>query len=86
MHCKVGLAILVKVGPISLCLDGGHPIGLDRWHAGLADAAQQRLAQIAVLDGSDGVIMQAAADLFGMLPPPEHPRRTLPHELGTGIR
>ena len=23
MHCSVGLAILVKVGPISDCLDGG---------------------------------------------------------------
>jgi len=50
------------------------------------DAAQQRLAQIAVLDGSNGVIMQAAADLLGMLPAPEHPRRTLTDELAAGIR
>ena len=67
-------------------LGGRHPVGLDRRHAGLADAAQQRLAQIAVLDGGSGMIVQAAADLFGMLPAPEHARRALPHELGAGIR
>lgn len=85
MHCKVGLAILVKVGPISPCLDVA-PIGLDRRNAGLADSAQQRLAQIAVLDDRGGMVMQTAADFLRMLPAPEHARRALPHELGAGIR
>ena len=35
---------------------------------------------------ANGLIMQAAADLLGMLPAPEHPRRTLTHELAAGIR
>ena len=67
-------------------LCGRHPVGLDRRHPGLADAAQQGLAEIAILDDGGGMIVQAASDLFGMLPPPEHARRALPHELGTGIR
>jgi hypothetical protein len=43
------------------------------------------LAQIAVLDDRDGMVVQAAANLFGVRPAPEHVGRALPHEVGTRI-
>jgi len=62
-----------------------HPFGLDGRYAGFANAPQQRFPQVAVLDGSGGMIMQAAADGFGMRPAVHHVRRTLTHELGARI-
>src|SRR6266481_8105853 len=62
-----------------------HPLGLDGRNAGLADAAQQRLAKIVVFDGGGGVVMQAAANFFGMGPAPQHMRGTRAHEILAGI-
>ena len=85
MHCSVGLAILVKVGPISDCFDGGTQCGLDCRHAGFADAAQQGFAQIGIFDGRRGVIVQTTANGFGMRPASDHMGRAQPHELAAWI-
>src|SRR4051812_15839185 len=53
----------------------GHPVVLDGGNAGFADAAQQRVAKVRVFDGSHRVIMQAAANGFGMRPAVDHMRR-----------
>jgi hypothetical protein len=45
MHCSVGLAIFVKVGPISDCFVGGTA-GSRSAAPGLADATQQGQAKI----------------------------------------
>ena len=86
MHCSVGLAILVKVGPISDCFDARHPGGLDRRHAGLADAAQQRFAQVGILNGCGGMIVQAAANRLRMRPAPDHVGCAQAHELAARVR
>ena len=85
MHCNVGLAILVKVAPISDCFDAGTHSVLDRRHAGLPDAAQQRFTQVGVLHGRRGIIVQTATDAFRMGPTADHVGRAKPHEFGARI-
>jgi hypothetical protein len=65
---------------------GWDPLGLDGRNAGLADAAQQRLAKILVFDRGGGVVMQTAANLFGMGPAPQHVRGAHAHKFIAGIR
>src|SRR5258708_4747544 len=62
-----------------------HPFGLDRRDAGFADAAQKRLAEVAVLDGGRGVIMQAATYRLRMRPTSHHMRGALPYEFSTWV-
>lgn len=58
---------------------------LDAGHATFGNAAQQRLAQVLVLHGGDGVVMQAGADTIGMSPATDHVRHALTNEFGTPI-
>ena len=85
MHCKVGLAILVKVGLISDCLDGGTQADLDRRHPGLADAAQQGFAKVGIFYGRGGIVVQTAANAFRMRPASDHMGRAEPHKLAARI-
>ena len=62
-----------------------HPIGLDGRHAGLADAAQERFAKVGIFNGGSGMVMQAAANGFGVRPASEHVGSALPHELAARI-
>jgi len=62
-----------------------HPLGLDGRHTGLADTAQQGFAQIVVFDRRGGMVVQAAADFFGMRPAPQHMRGAHAHKLVAGI-
>ena len=85
MHCSVGLAILVKVGPISGCFDTGTqsfsmvgtPVSLMPRNS--ADA------KVVVFDYRGGVIMQATAHLFRMRPAAEHVGGALAYEFAARI-
>jgi len=77
MHCSVGLAILVKVGPISDCFDGGtHAVSI---------VGTPGFAQVAIFHGRGGVVVQTAANTFGVRPASDHMRCAEPHELAARI-
>jgi len=63
-----------------------YPLGLDGRNAGLADAAQQRVAKIVVLYDGGGVVVEATAHFFGMGPASQHMRGAHAHEFIAGIR
>src|SRR5947207_2158682 len=62
-----------------------YPRGLDRRYPGLTDAAQQRFAQVGIFHGRGGVIVQTAANAFGMRPAPDHMGRAKAHELAARV-
>ena len=85
MHCSVGLAILVKVGPISDCFDGGtHSVSMVGTPVSLMprSSASRRSASSTV---GGGVVVQAAANAFGVRPAADHMGRAQPHELAARI-
>ena len=85
MHCSVGLAILVKVGPISDCFDGGtHAVSIVGTPVSLMPRSK-RFAQIGIFHGRGGIVVQTAANAFGMRPAPDHMGRAKPHELAARI-
>src|SRR5207253_1943144 len=49
------------------------------------DAAQQGFAQVGIFHGRGGVIVQAAANAFGVRPASDHMGRAKPHELAARI-
>src|ERR1051326_7215782 len=53
--------------------------------ASIADAAQQSLAQVDVVDHGGGVVMEATANFFRMGPAAKHVRRALTDKLSAGI-
>ena len=74
MHCNVGLAILVKVAPISDCFDGGtQSVSMVGTPVSLMPRSK-RFAQVAVFDGRRRIIVQATANGFRMRPAAHHMR------------
>ena len=62
-----------------------HPFGLDGRHTGFADAAQQRLAQVRVVDGCGRMVVEAAAYGLRMRPAPDHVGRAEADKLAARI-
>ena len=86
MHCSVGFAILVKVEPIWDCFDGGT-----QWVSMVGTPVSliprsSAVAEVDVFDRCGGMIVQAAADGFGMGPASLHMGGALAHEFAARIR